>query len=219
MSYSHSPTQLTRYYKERLAEFGDTAKGAGWPNEADRLKRFGVMSSIAAQPIGEASLLDVACGTGAYLSYLKSISNQPQRYVGIDTCQDAIKCAQIKHPDAKLFCCDLLQEDGQWLASQFDYTIINGLFTVKADVEDAMMWSFLTQILQKVWPHTGIGLAFNVMSDVVDWRRNDLFHVPMDRLAQLLFSIMGRRVIFRNDYDLYEYTVYAYRHPFGAMRS
>lgn len=219
MTYQSSPTQLTQYYKERLAEYGDTAKGAGWPNETDRIKRFQVMSSVAGKPFASGSLLDVACGTGAYLSYLKSINKQPLRYVGVDTCQEAVRCAQIKHPDATFYCCDLLDGNSLSLSHQFDYTIFNGLFTVKADVEAAMMWNFLAQMLHRVWPITTIGLAFNVMSDVVDWRRNDLFHVPMDRLARLLFSIVGRRIIFRNDYDLYEYTVYAYRQPFGPMRS
>ena len=51
------------------------------------------------------------------------------------------------------------------------------------------------------------------MSNVVDWRRDDLFHVSMDHLASRLFALAGRMVVFRNDYDLYEYTVYVYRSP------
>jgi hypothetical protein len=54
-------------------------------------------------------------------------------------------------------------------------------------------------------------MAFNVMSKAVDWERDDLFHVSMDRLATLLHGLAGRRIVFRADYGLYEYTAYAYR--------
>ena len=75
------------------------------------------------------------------------------------------------------------------------------------------MWTFMTHVITKLWAETRKGLAFNVMSAVVDWRRDDLFHVELDRLAAFLFALAGRRVVFRNDYDLYEYTAYLYRAP------
>jgi hypothetical protein len=65
-----------------------------------------------------------------------------------------------------------------------------------------------------MWAVTGRGMAFNVMSAVVDWRRDDLFHVEADRLLGLLYRLTGsRRVILRADYDLYEVTAYVYRDP------
>lgn len=73
------------------------------------------------------------------------------------------------------------------------------------------MWSFLTSTIERVWPQVRRGIAFNVMSKVVDWERDDLFHVPMDDLARLLHRLSGRNVRFRADYGLYEYTAYAYR--------
>lgn len=35
-SSDRSPDALHTYYDQCLAAHGDTAKGAGWPNEADR---------------------------------------------------------------------------------------------------------------------------------------------------------------------------------------
>ena len=45
----------------------------------------------------------------------------------------------------------------------------------------------------------------------VDWERDDLFHVPLDLLANFFSKNVSRNFIIRNDYDLYEYTVYLYR--------
>jgi hypothetical protein len=45
----------------------------------------------------------------------------------------------------------------------------------------------------------------------VDWERDDLFHVSFDVMAKFLTAELTRNFIFRQDYGLYEYTVYAYR--------
>lgn len=209
-----SPEALARYYTSRLLAHGDTALGAGWPNEVDRLTRFEVMAGLAPRGLAESSLCDVACGTGAFLAHLKSCGAEPADYLGIDICADAVARARAKFPRARFECRDLLAGPGPALSEPVDYVVINGLFTVLAELDEADMWGFLDAMLARLWPSTRRGLAFNVMSDVVDWKRDDLFHVSMDRLASRLFALAGRRVVFRNDYDLYEYTVYVYRSPF-----
>lgn len=208
-----SPEALARYYSHRLFAHGDTALGAGWPNEADRLTRFDVMASVAPMGLADSSLCDVACGTGAFLAHLKAGGAAPADYLGIDICPDAIARARAKFPQARFECRDLLEGPGPALSAPVDYVVINGLFTVLDELDEAAMWRFLDAMLDRLWPSTRRGLAFNVMSDIVDWRRDDLFHVSMDRLASRLFALAGRRVLFRNDYDLYEYTVYVYRSP------
>ena len=49
------------------------------------------------------------------------------------------------------------------------------------------------------------------MSTLVDWERADLFHVPFDTLARMLKAHASRDFVIRQDYGLYEYTVYVYR--------
>ncbi|MGV6849758.1 MAG: class I SAM-dependent methyltransferase, partial [Marinibacterium sp.] len=208
-----SPAELAEYYSALLRSHGDSAVGAGWPNAADRRTRFDVMASLAGPDLARASLCDMACGTGEFLAHLRDRGQVPAGYVGIDICDDAITRARAKFPDAEFVCRDVLTGDGPVPQEPVDYTVINGLFTVRADLDEDAMWAFMQAIVARLWAQTRRGLAFNVMSAVVDWTRKDLFHVSMDRLAAWLFPLAGRRVIFRNDYDLYEYTVYLYRDP------
>lgn len=208
-----SPEAIARYYDERLAAHGDTPEGAGWPNEADRIKRFDIMAGLFGAEMGRVSVCDVACGTGEFLSHLIATGRCPADYLGIDISPTAIAAARAKHPEARFLVCDLLAESAAPLPATFDYIVLNGLFTVRTEVGEAEMWRFMMEMLSCVWPHARRGIAFNLMSTVVDWRRDDLFHVPMDRLAAALFALAGRRVILRNDYDLYEYTAYVFRDP------
>ena len=45
----------------------------------------------------------------------------------------------------------------------------------------------------------------------VDWEKDFLFHLPLDTLAFFLTKELTRNFIIRNDYGLYEYTVYLYK--------
>ncbi|MEO1554841.1 MAG: class I SAM-dependent methyltransferase [Pseudomonadota bacterium] len=217
MTSRQSPQALARYYDRCLAVHGDTAQGAGWPNEPDRTTRFAVMAealALAGIPIQNASVLDMACGTGAFLDWLKDMGQTPAHYVGVDISEPAIEQARQKSPDGVFVCMDVLKSDMQLPAQHYDLVVINGLFTVKDALSDTDMRSFLVAVLDRLWPVTGRVLALNVMSDVVDWRRDDLFHVPMDQMAELLFGVSGhRRAVFRSDYDLFEYTSYLFRAP------
>ncbi|WP_424971357.1 class I SAM-dependent methyltransferase [Dinoroseobacter sp. S76] len=204
-----SPETLHDYYDRCLADHGDTAQGAGWPNEADRQTRFGIMRELA--PAGQMQdLCDLACGTGAFLDHLIAAGQPPRRYLGLDISEAAITTAQAKHGAEHFARHDILRDPAP---GPFDYVIANGLFTVKDSLSQDEMWDFLRAATTAMWEMTRHGMAFNVMSAVVDWQREDLFHVESDALLRWLYGLAGRRVILRADYDLYEYTAYVYRSP------
>lgn len=215
---SHSPQAIAQYYDSHLAAHGDTAQGAGWPNEADRQTRFGVMRDLAGFGAPMTSVCDVACGTGAFLGHLQDLDQAPEQYLGLDISGAAIATAQQKYGPGLFRQVDLMAgpadgpADGPAVGA-FDYVLANGLFTVKDVLSQDEMWDFMTGFLPRMWQMCRVGMAFNVMSAVVDWQRDDLFHVPSDRLLDFLYKMAGRRVVLRSDYDLYEYTVYVYRQP------
>ena len=89
---------------------------------------------------------------------------------------------------------------------------MNGCFTEKHDLEYDKMWSYVAEYITKAYDMIdGGGLAFNVMSKDVDWERDDLFHVPLTELSGFLSKCVTRDFVIRNDYGLYEYTVYVFR--------
>lgn len=203
---------LLSYYDGCLNAMGDTARGAGWPNEPDRLKRFDVMLDLISNPHLPARICDLGCGTGELYRRITDKGFTMLDYIGIDASAKAIAYARRKFPDVPFLVKDVRssnQTDRSVLAS--DYVVANGLFTVKASLSDDEMWIFLTSTIDAIWPFLTRGLAFNVMSAMVDWKRDDLFHVEMDRLAAYLFRLAGRRVQFRADYGLFEYTAYVYK--------
>jgi dTDP-4-amino-4,6-dideoxygalactose transaminase len=203
---------LLQLYDDALARHGDTAAGALWPNEADRQRRYDVMLDLLAEaPAGRVALCDLACGTGRLLERLRERGLHHVDYRGLDRSAQAIALARTRFPGADFRVFDPLADDADLAALDCDYLVANGLFTVRGGMSEAQMQAFLESVLARAWPRVRRGLAFNVMSPVVDWRREDLFHAPMDAMAALLHRLAGRRVRFRADYGLYEYTCQAFR--------
>jgi SAM-dependent methyltransferase len=161
----------------------------------------------------EAVLCDLACGTGALLTYLSSLGSTNIRYIGVDRSASALAYARAKHPAAHFLDLDVADPKADLTPMACDYLVCSGLFTVRFGVSNAEMWAFLERTIARIWPLVRKGLAFNVMSKCVDWEREGLFHVPMDDVARLLHRLAGRNVVLRADYGLYEYTAYARRRP------
>jgi SAM-dependent methyltransferase len=199
-------------YDNVLARHGDTPEGAHWPNEQDRTRRFEVMLGVMPQPVPANTVLcDLACGTGELLSHVKALGQGSIDYIGVDRSARALEFARAKHPHARFLELDVSDPAADLSGMACDYLVCSGLFTVKFGLSDAEMWAFLEQTITRVWPLVAKGIAFNVMSKIVDWERDDLFHVPMDDVARLLHRLAGRNILLRADYGLYEYTAYAWR--------
>lgn len=209
---AHRP--LLDYYDERLRRHGDTAAGAGWPNEVDRRTRFAVLTETlrAAPALPSPQVCDLGCGSGELLAWLRGIGRGDIGYVGADRSALALGHARAKFPDARWVEIDVTTAPESELAAlDCDYLVANGLFTVRHSLSNEAMWEFVTGVVRRLWPHVRRGIAFNVMSPVVDWEREDLFHASHDRMARFLHGLAGRRVQMRADYGLYEYACMAFK--------
>lgn len=202
--------EIVKHYENCFKVYGDNHKGVDWPNEQDALTRYAVMAGLLDHE-QEHTLLDLGCGAGHFLTFLAQtpyIKNI--RYTGADLSEVFIAHCKVKFPDNQWLKVDLLHDV---VIDKYDYIIMNGLFTEKLDSSFEEMWQFFTQMLLKAWEINNVGMAFNVMSTHVDWQRDDLFHVPMDMMADFLHKNISRNFAIRRDYGLYEYTVYVFKSP------
>ncbi len=204
---------LAHHYERCFAQHGDTAKGLDWPDEADLRLRYAVMLDML-PPAGSArtSLLDFGCGTGQMLQFMQETDRWSHvDYHGLDLSPAFIELCRAKFPGVPFTALDAIARPDA--VPRVDYTVINGVFTVKRELQDDEMWAMVQSLLRAVWPHTRHALSFNVMSTRVDWRRDDLFHLPMDQLAAFLTTELSRHFTIRHDYGLYEYTCTVRRAP------
>ena len=209
-----------KYLEECYDTFGDCSKGVHWPNEEDAKVRYKVMTDLIRfdllrreQPQAKAEeeeirLLDFGCGLSHYYAYLEEEGRKNIRYTGVDISEKYVNASREKYPDNRYYCIDILEEE---FPERNDYTVVNGIFTFKNTAPFEEMFDFWKKCMTRLYALSDRGIAFNAMSKQVDWERDDLFHLPLDMAAEFLCKNLTRNFIIRNDYGLYEYTVYIFK--------
>ena len=202
---------IIKHYEECLRMYGDTHKGVDWPNAKDLAKRYKVMLDLVHKTEEDKTLLDFGCGASHFYQYIIEQDVQTLNYVGLDASQAFVDLSKSKYPDNQYICLDVLAEPEK--LQYYDYVVMNGVFTEKRQLTFDDMYEYLRKILTIVFSKTRRGISFNLMSKQVDWERDDLFHMPIGELTNFLAKSLSRHYTIRNDYGLYEYTVYVYKEP------
>jgi len=207
--YSLKYDQIYLNYESDYEQFGDTFLGVGWPREEDCNIRFKVLSEIIDFSENNVSVLDFGCGLSHFYEYLiKEKLLHKIDYLGLDISERYIKRSIEKYPKNKYYCKDILKEDFDF---DFDYAILNGVFTQKFSLTQEEMFEFLQAIVKRVYKSCKKGISFNIMSNCVDFKKDGGFHLPMSDLCDFVTSQLTRDFVVRHDYGLYEYSVYIYK--------
>lgn len=211
MSYK----SIFKFYESCYDRYGDCPLGVDWPKIEDVDKRYNVMLDIIKDKSTKATLLDFGCGLSHLYEYLLHNNITSINYSGLDISEKFTEASKKKFPNITYYNIDLLSDNHLELPL-FDYIIMNGIFTEKRDLSHSEMFGFLCKLINKVFTYVEIGIAFNVMSPVVDWYDDKLFYLSIDQILEYICKNLSRHVIIRHDYGLYEYTIYVYKemtHP------
>lgn len=200
---------IVAHYENCLSRFGDTHLGVDWQSAEDADKRYQVMLDIIKYEKNEmVNLLDFGCGTAGLLDYINKNNIYNINYSGLDISPAFIQVCKRKYPNIHFLNIDILEKKSS--LPQFDYIVMNGVFTEKIDLSHKQMFAYFCSMIESVFPYFNKGMAFNLRSKQVESEDAELFHLSLDDLAWFLVKKFGRRFIIRNDYQLEEYTVYIY---------
>jgi SAM-dependent methyltransferase len=203
---------IIEHYEACLEKHGDSHLGVDWPNANDAKTRYRIMLDVIkfrTNQNQDVSLLDFGCGTAHLYEYILEQKLNNIQYSGLDISEKFLEYSRKKHPNIFFICADLMSKEVS--IPEYDFIVMNGVFTEKRSLDFDEMWEYTQELILKVFSFAKIGLCFNVMSKHVDWERDDLFHLPHDTLCNFLCKKVTRNYIIRNDYGLYEYSVYIYK--------
>jgi SAM-dependent methyltransferase len=200
---------IYKHYEKCLDKYGDSHLGVDWPNKEDVYKRFDMMLSVIKDKNTKFSLLDFGCGCGHLLEYIEE-NKLNIEYSGLDISTKFYECCKNKFPNHKFYNLDILNDNIESIPN-FDYIILNGVFTEKRELDDEQMFDFFSNILKTLFKKVNIGIAFNIMCPIVDFKRDELFYLSYDKLGLFLKNNLSRHYIINNHYKLWEYTTYVYK--------
>lgn len=197
--------KIIDHYEKCYLKHGDNNLGVDWPNLEDALTRYQIMSE-GIEYLKAKSCLDFGCGLGHFYEFLKQTNYRLDEYAGLELSRKMIDTCREKHPNINFYHIDVLQE--KWAMPGYDCAVMNGVFTEKLALSQADMFDYFKELVEIVFNNVKKGVVLNVMSSQVDWKRDDLFHLSLDDIAWFVKERLSRKFIIRNDYGLYDYTVY-----------
>ena len=195
-----------QYYADRLERFGPTPRGVDWNSAESQELRFSRLLELATQVDGtlSPSILDVGCGYGALLDYLRGRSLQLD-YRGFDISEPMIATARARHAgvDGAVF-----TSDARTLQPA-TYAVASGIFNVKLSYTLEEWREYVLDTLAALDGWSTAGFAFNMLSthSDPDLRRDDLFYADPRELFDLCTRRFSPRVALLHDYPLFEFTV------------
>jgi SAM-dependent methyltransferase len=209
MTGSKPYVSIVAHYESCLRRFGDCHLGVDWKDAQEADRRYQVMLDIMETPPGVTpTLLDFGCGTAGLYDFIQKQGIVFIEYIGLDVSPTFIAVCKQKHPHLKFLNIDILDQHED--LPQCDYIVLNGVFTEKIDLSFEQMFDYFCCMMQRLFPYATRGIAFNLRSTHVEKRYDELFHLPLDTLANFLTNRVSNNFIIRHDYGLDEYTVYLY---------
>lgn len=201
---------VARYYSDKLAAHGETAKGVDWNGHESQTLRFRQLCQIISPDPESFSVNDLGCGYGALLDYLAQ-NYQRFSYCGMDVSADMIEAAERRHGDRR-DCRFLNAAEPQVPA---DYGVASGIFNVRLDRTDAEWLNYLSGTLDLLDRTSRLGFAFNCLTSYSDEdrKRHDLYYADPCQLFDLCKRRYSRQVALLHDYELFEFTILVRKAP------
>jgi SAM-dependent methyltransferase len=208
--------RLGEIYPQPGEEAGDLLKRLYWPSAYHLAARCAALLSpidfSRYSPQRRLRLLDVGCGYGLLLDYLKENDLLDLvDYTGVDLVDTVLTEARNRWPGAHFEKRDV--QDQPFPENSFDYAICCGLFSMNHGNAYAEAAALAEAILRALWPSVTEGLGFDCMSKHVDWERDDLFHWPLDDTMAFCKRDLSRHVSFKLDYGLWTMTTLVSKTP------
>ncbi|HOM28768.1 MAG TPA: class I SAM-dependent methyltransferase [Deltaproteobacteria bacterium] len=193
---------ITRY-RERLGRYGYSPKTLGWDKGKQEV-RFEMLTSL--HECEGKSFLDIGCGFGDLVLTLEKKCSS-FRYYGIDLVPDLVEIARQRHAKAhcRFAAMDFLEAT---IDETFDIGIASGVFNFRLERGDN--YAFVRAVMEKALSLCSEGIAFDFLSDKVDYRYEHTFHYSPERILEMGYSF-SRNVVLRNDYMPFEFCLFIFK--------
>ncbi len=195
---------FVRRYEKRLQELGYSPATLGWGTHGRQEVRFAVLAEFALRDDGS-SVLDVGCGFCDLYGFLKS-QGWRGRYTGIDIVPGLLGVARQRHPGLDVREIDIT--DPTILLDEYDFVISSGVFN--AALPSGTNESYIEASLKRMLQLSRQATCVDFLSSYVDFRKQGAHHTD-PCWAFALAMRMTRRVILRDDYMPYEFSMFLFR--------
>ena len=187
-----------------LKKHGYSPKALGW-DKGKQFLRFRELTNL--WNLENSSILDIGCGFGDFVKYLKFEGIKSFNYTGIDLVKEFIDKAKNEHQDQNIELCvgDFLSIP---FSKKFDFCIASGTFNLRMDGIDG--YKYIESNLTKMFESCRIGIAVNFITDKVDYEHDHNFNSSPEKILSIAYNL-SKRILLRNDTFPFEFSIIIYK--------
>lgn len=194
--------ELVERYGKRWEQYGYDSRTLGWNKDCQWVRFEAALEGLREGDF--ASVLDVGCGFGDLLGYLR-FKGWRGRYTGLDLMDELIGEARKRYSAdsaAEFICCDIAAFDHR---GKSDMAIALGVFNHRLHQDNL---DFAGETIEKMWRATTKVVVCDFLSirSDVERRDRDLYYADPARLFQVA-SGYSRRVVIHHGYMPFEFQV------------
>jgi SAM-dependent methyltransferase len=191
-------------YRRLYAVHGYSPRALGW-DKGKQFLRFHQLTSD--WDLTGASILDVGCGFGDFVDYLRFMNIQNYTYTGIDLLGEFIAEGKKRYSSPQATFLQAAFEDYD-SPSTFDYVIASGVFNLKVEGIDA--YEQILRSMTKMFGLSQVALSVDFISSKVDYAHQHNFNSSPETILSMAYGL-SRNVILKNNYFPFEFAVTIYR--------
>jgi len=195
---------IAESYQRLFTAHGYSPKALGWDKGKQFLRFHQLTSNLQ---LSGASILDVGCGFGDFVDYLRCMNIEDYRYTGIDLVGEFIAEGQARFGSPRATFVQTSLEDYA-PASTFDYVIASGTFNQKLEGVDG--YEVIRRSLARMFHLSNIAVSADFISDKVEYSHEHNFNSAPETILSIAYGL-SRNVTLRNDYFPFEFCATIYK--------
>ena len=216
----------TAFFEKLLAEHGDSPRSLDWSPEG-QADRFRVLCEVSRdtrgrgqeiQAFGKVSVLDVGCGLGHFLNYLRSVIGHDGDYRGLDVSKKMVEAAQRRNAllygaeTAALFRTHDAVAHPIPAEYHADYVVASGVLNLEVNGGAGGDHNAMENLLRHCYDACRVACAVNMLSSRAPEKREGRVYRDPEWAIEAALRIAPRATL-RHDYRPNDFTLYLYRDP------
>ncbi len=181
-------------------------------------------------------VLDIGCGFGDLNKKLSALASENYQYLGVDLVPELIQVARARYGNERIrfLCADFLSMNYLAVSPSVaenpseafevslqpesakehrvkpiaDFALASGIFNHRLEETDE--YKIIDAVIAKALDISRDGLAFDFLSDKVDYPLPHTFHSSPEKIMSIAYKY-SRNIVLRNDYMPFEFTIFIFK--------
>lgn len=198
-------TKIKDYFLELYRQYGYDERSLGWTKHKQYIRFAQLLKNFR---LHSASVLDVGCGFGDMLTFLKQRFRENISYFGVDCIPEYVSVAKEQHPEEQdQFLCADFMKSSLWDGRTFDYIVASGIFGYRCWETDEQQYQYVDSVIGRALELCNKGISLDFLSDKTDYRTSGTdFHASPERILQIAYKY-SRNVVLDNSALPFEFCI------------